>query len=256
MPGAVDQRLIDHVAGNRAGSRSDRAANGTEEAAEIGTGSLQSNYGSTKMEELWYAPTMSAATIALTLILWTCWTGCARDRLRGYLTMAEGSPLCPLLNEINIAAANGLPFLAVGMTVTLPDICVSLSSTDGRTKGERYKAWCNANLPQDKLSLVSADDLWSMRCGVLHNGRFGDLKHSVARVIFALPNSGAAFVNCQINDACFYSVVDFCKLFTDSVHRWFEANKGDATIAANVPRLMQYRQDGLAPYIVGPTVLA
>lgn len=95
-----------------------------------------------------------------------------------------------------------------------------------------------------------------MRCGVLHNGRFGDMKHNVARVIFSLPNSGSTFVNCQMNDAYVYSVVDFCKVFTDAVYRWFEANKDDATIMANIPRLMQYRQGGLAPYIKGPTVLA
>jgi hypothetical protein len=170
--------------------------------------------------------------------------------------MAEGSPLYPLLNEINKAAATGMPFLAVAMTVALPDICVSLAAADGQTNGKKYKAWCNTNLPQDRLTFVTADDLYSMRCGVLHNGRFGDLKHNVARVIFALPNSGATFVNCQMNDAYVYSVVDFCKLFTGAVYRWFEANKEDATITANILRLMQYREGGLAPYIVGPTVLA
>ncbi|RWF68718.1 MAG: hypothetical protein EOS26_26925 [Mesorhizobium sp.] len=170
--------------------------------------------------------------------------------------MAEGSPLYPLLDEINIAAAKGLPFLAVAMTVALPDICVSLSSADGLTTGAKYKAWCTDNLPRDKLSYVTADDLYSMRCGVLHNGRFGDLKHNVARVIFAIPGSGATFVNCLAGDAYIYSVVDFCKVFTDAVHQWAEANKGNATIIANMPRLMQYRVGGLSPYIAGPTVLA
>lgn len=170
--------------------------------------------------------------------------------------MAEGSPLYPLLNEINKAAASGLPFLAVAMTVALPDICASLESEDGRTKSERYKAWCDSNLPKEQFSFVTSDDLWSMRCGVLHNGRFGDLKNSVARVIFALPNSGASFVNCQMNDAYVYSVVDFCKNVTNAVYHWFEANRGNATVEANIPRLMQYRAGGLAPYILGPTVLA
>jgi hypothetical protein len=32
------------------------------------------------------------------------------------------------------------------MTVSLPDICVSLISDDGRSTGERYKEWCKDNL--------------------------------------------------------------------------------------------------------------
>lgn len=94
-----------------------------------------------------------------------------------------------------------------------------------------------------------------MRCGVLHNGRFGDLKHNVGRVIFALPGQGT-FVNCQANDAYIYSVVDFCRNFTNAVYRWFEANREDEILKANLPRLMQYRPNGLAPYMVGMTVLA
>jgi hypothetical protein len=170
--------------------------------------------------------------------------------------MVEGSPLYPLLNEINTAASKGLPFLAVAMTVALPDICVSLASENGRTNGEKYRAWCEANLPKEPFSFVTPDDLWSMRCGVLHNGRFGDLKHNVARVIFALPGGPATFVNCQANDAYIYSVVDFCRHFTEAVYRWFEANRNDPTIQANLPRLMQYRPNGLKPYIGGVTVLA
>lgn len=149
-----------------------------------------------------------------------------------------------------------MPFLAITMTVALPDICVSLASQDGRTNGDAYKEWCEANLPKDKFSFVTPDDLWSMRCGVLHNGRFGDLKHNVGRVIFALPNSGFTMVNCKANDAYIYSVVDFCLHFTEAVYHWFEANRGDETVQTDLPRLMQYRQGGLPPYISGPTVLA
>jgi hypothetical protein len=156
------------------------------------------------------------------------------------------------LNEINHAAANGLPFLALAMTVALPDICVTLAY--GRTTAKLYKDWCNANLGKE-FSIVTADDLYSLRCGLLHNGRFGDLKNNVARVIFALPG-GATFVNCRINDAYFYSVVEFCSNFTKAVNLWFETNKTDAAIQANIVNLMQYRVGGLLPYVAGATVLA
>lgn len=146
--------------------------------------------------------------------------------------------------------------MAVAMTVALPDICVSLEQADGRTSGARYKAWCQSNLPKEEFSFVTPDDLYSMRCGVLHNGRFGDLKHNVGRLVFALPGSSATFVNCQIGDAYVYSVEDFCKNFTSAVYNWFEAKRDDPIVTEHLPRLMQYRADGFPPYIKGATVLA
>ena len=163
-------------------------------------------------------------------------------------------PLYPLLNEINAAAQGGAPFIALSMCVTLPDICASLISEDGRTSGVKYKEWCRDNLGQE-FSYLSPDDLYSMRCGVVHNGRFGDLQHNVARVIFMLPG-GVAMTNCVINDAYIYSVKEFCLNFTRAVFNWIEDNRDDATLQSNAERLMQYRHGGLAPYIVGSTVLA
>ena len=72
-------------------------------------------------------PSTRATTIARTWTCRTCFAGCAR----GPRTMSQdGSPLYPLLNEINKAATSGMPFLAVAMTVALPDICVSLASAE------------------------------------------------------------------------------------------------------------------------------
>ena len=165
--------------------------------------------------------------------------------------------LCPLLNEIMKAANGGMPFIAIAMAVALPDICASLASEHGRTSPDKYRKWCADNLGD--LAFVTPDDLYSMRCGVLHNGRFGDLKHNVARVIFALPavnGQADVFVDCQMRDAYFYSVVEFCKKITTTVHSWMHANKDDANIQKNLPSLMQYRVNGFPPYIVGATVLA
>lgn len=170
--------------------------------------------------------------------------------------MSEGSPLYPLLNEINKAAQNDMPLIAIAVTVALPDICVSLISENGRSNGLLYKAWCKDNLPPEYFSYVTPDDLYSIRCGVLHNGRFGDLKHEVGRVIFGLPNSSAQFVNNIFNDAYVYSANEFCLNFTNAVYRWFEANRDNAILQSNLPRLMQYRPEGLSPYIVGMPVLA
>jgi hypothetical protein len=160
-----------------------------------------------------------------------------------------------LLNEINKAVANGMPLLAIVTTLALPDICIALASADGRSgKRDEYEKWCRDNLGPE-FSFLTPEDLWSMRSGVLHQGRFGGLKHNVARIIFALPGGGFTMNN-KINDAYFCGVKDFCGLFTSAVYQWMEKNKSDPTVQANLPRLMQYHVGGLPPYVSGITVLA
>lgn len=170
-------------------------------------------------------------------------------------TQEQSAPLYQLLNQIVAAAEGGLHLLAISMAVALPDICVSLASQDGRSNGERYKQWCTDNLADGKFNFVTGEDLWSMRCGVLHNGRFGDLKHNVARVVFTLPG-GMTFTNCRANDAYLYSVVEFCRNFCGAAFRWYEINKDEPTVIANAARMMQYYPEGLSPYVGGMPVIA
>jgi len=165
------------------------------------------------------------------------------------------SPLYPLLNQINAAASGGLHLIAIGMAVALPAICASLAMENGRSQGKEYKDWCAANLTGPEFSFVTPDDLYSMRCGVLHQGRYGDLQHNVARVVFAPPN-GASFTNCKFDDAYIYGVVEFCKNLCDAAFKWHEANKADPIVVANSKRMMQYYPEGLAPYIIGMPVIA
>lgn len=165
------------------------------------------------------------------------------------------SPLDHLLLQIDAASQNGLHLVAISMAVALPDICVSLASEDGRSDRRRYKDWCAENLTGDAFSYISGDDLYSIRCGVLHNGRFGDLKHNVERVVFALPG-GISITNCVINDAYVYTVSEFCRNLCRAAARWYEAHKDEQNVKANLPRMMSYHPDGLTPYTQGIPVIA
>ena len=167
----------------------------------------------------------------------------------------QPSPLYSLLNQINVAAGSGLHLIAVGMAVALPAICASLKREDGRSQRREYKDWCAENLTGPEFSFVTPDDLYSMRCGVLHQGRYGDLQHNVSRVIFT-PPGGASFVNCQVNDAYIYGVSEFCRNMCDAAYRWYENNKSDPIVEANTKRMMQYYMQGLPPYISGMPVIA
>jgi hypothetical protein len=198
---------------------------------------------------------MNAGTPTQTSISGLSWEPLGGDR---EIKSELRSPLFDILTQINIAAENGLDLIAISMAVALPDICASLISDNGRTTPDRYKQWCSDNL-KGGFYYVTPDDLYSMRCGVLHNGRFGDLKHNVDRIVFA-PKGGSIFVGCIDENihgekAYIYSTVEFCRNVNRAVVAWYAANQDHPNVRANMVRLMQYRPDGYGG-LQGTTVVA
>jgi hypothetical protein len=167
--------------------------------------------------------------------------------------MAQRTPLDPMLWEIERAVGAGFYYLAVSACLSLPAVCAALEQADGRSERDDYKAWFDENLSA-KLTFLTADDCYSFRCGVLHQGRFGDLQHSVQRVLFVPPGPGT-FVNCKFNDAYVCSVVEFCRIMTESVRDWYHANAADPNVRANVERLVRLHPNGIAPYFHGVPVI-
>lgn len=167
----------------------------------------------------------------------------------------KDSPLHQLLNQINAAAAQGMHLVAIGMAVALPAICASLAMENGRAGGKEYKDWCAANLTGPEFSYLTPEDLYSIRCGLLHQGTYGGLKHTVDRVIFT-PPGGTSITNCRVNGAYMYGVVEFCNNMCEAASRWYEANRSNPIVAANSKRMMQYYPKGLQPYLLGSMVIA
>jgi hypothetical protein len=168
--------------------------------------------------------------------------------------LKSSTPLDPILDEIELALDAKFFYLAIALTTTLPDMCAALISDDGRSEPRRYKAWLDENRG-DKFSFLTAKDFYSLRCGVVHQGRLGDLQHDIKRVVFLLPGRGT-IINGQINDAYVYSAVDFCHDLMDIVRAWYETHSDDPNVVKNVPNLVRYRPDGMVPYIVGQAVIA
>jgi hypothetical protein len=79
------------------------------------------------------------------------------------------------------------------------------------------------------------------------------MKHNIKRVIFVLPGRSTV-TSSKSYDAYLYSVVEFCKNFTDAVYAWAESRRNDPVIQTNMKSLMQYRGDGLAPYVQGRVI--
>ena len=88
--------------------------------------------------------------------------------------------------QIRLALSAHLYHPAIVVALTLPDICAALESPTGETTGPLYKTWYANHLSQD-LPDITAQDMWSLRNGVLHQGKFGNKNFLYDRVSFALP---------------------------------------------------------------------
>lgn len=145
-------------------------------------------------------------------------------------------------------------YLALVVSITLPHVCGALEEDHGRGEKDTYFRWFDKHVA-GKIELT-AEDCYSFRCGVLHQGRFGDLKKATyARILF-VNSKQFSMVNCSLNDAFVYSVTDFCQAFIDAARLWWLEARDSPVVQANLPQLVQYRPEGMAPYIIGAPVIA
>lgn len=161
-----------------------------------------------------------------------------------------------IFHEIERALQAGLYYMAVSMALTIPDICAALESEDGETSARRYKAWCNANLA-NRYPRITDVDMYSLRCGVVHQGRFGHPQMQYARIIFTIPNAQRnVFHDNILNDALNLDAVTFCNDVIEAARKWFADQHNNPVVTQNAQRLVQFRPRGLAPYVVGIPLIA
>lgn len=156
-----------------------------------------------------------------------------------------------ILSEIEAALKAGFYYLALAIALSLPDVCSALESPDGTTSGRQYRAWYDAWMA-GQYPRVTAVDMYSLRCGVIHQGRFGHDGLQYSRILFTVPNpQGNVFHNNILNDALNLDACIFCRDIMGSVLRWYVARQNDPVVQANLPRLLRLHPNGIAPYMVG-----
>jgi hypothetical protein len=78
-----------------------------------------------------------------------------------------------------------------------------------------------------------------------------------ARVLFTVPNANRIIFHCNVvDDALNLDVVTFCHDMIRAVERWYTAKQANPNVVANMPRLVQFHANGLAPYLVGAPLIA
>ena len=162
-----------------------------------------------------------------------------------------------ILSEIKSAVEQKSYYVAIMLTLAIPDICAALESDDGRTTGEKYKAWYTKHL-QPTFKLLTAESCYSLRCGVFHQGRMelAGKNISYGRVIFTVPSPAGGIHNSVLNDALVFDAKRFCDDVVAVAIAWWAASAEIQNVARNAANLLQYRACGLLPYTNHMPVIA
>lgn len=90
--------------------------------------------------------------------------------------------IAEIINEINKLLRDGYPYSALGMALTIPDICGNIAYPEAGC-GERYVRWFNEYVSpinclqsSEDYRLFDGEICYKLRCAYLHSGNF-DLGH-------------------------------------------------------------------------------
>ena len=180
----------------------------------------------------------------------------------------EASPLHYILKEIQSALEAELYYAAVSISLSLPDICSALEIQYGHSRfskvERRYTAWCNQYL-ESKFSSLKAADIWALRGGLIHNAMLSKHpKNERGRILLMPPNPQQIVIHeMEVCDGAPEGehgvqvyLPFFCENMIAAVTEWWEAKRQDPLVQRNLPDLVRYRPDGLAPFMVGLPVIA
>lgn len=176
----------------------------------------------------------------------------------------DAAPLEIILQEIEHAIASRMYYLAIAISLSLPDICGALED-NGWATGAKYEAWFDQNVAPH-YEYLRGHACYKLRSGVLHQAQPGQPGDHFKRVYFILPtrrnnvlresvhNQGETPETAHIA-AIGLSAVEFCQQMVASVRTWYIAKKDEPNMVTNLPNLLQFRPMGLFPFYYGAPVI-
>ena len=174
------------------------------------------------------------------------------------------SPLASIYREIEQALAANLYYLAIAVTVSIPDICATLEGK-APTDWNTYKTWFRENAG-DRFTNFGEDECYELRCGVVHNAKLmgGKVKRSkYDRIILTPPNSLALIHDGVMSNiggltetVLCMDVTMLCEAMIAAARAWERANERNETVSNNMANVVRLRPEGLDPYIVGIGVIS
>lgn len=157
-----------------------------------------------------------------------------------------------LLTEIEKCIEIGLYQTALGMTLSIPDICAALESNNGEASGDKYRKWFDTYVTEEVG--ISSDDCYYFRCSFLHQRSTFHKKSSYSRIVFAEPTSSNTFHSIDLMGTFVIDLKTFCYEIINAARRWLDAVENDPNFIKNKINSFKKQDNGLLPLVGGITV--
>lgn len=162
-----------------------------------------------------------------------------------------------LLAQIESSLKNNEFYLALFVSLAMPDICGALGSKNGQANGNRYKAWFDKYVSHNYRGNLDGSNCYAFRCATLHQGRAKHKNLGYSRILFADPaSSGIVMHNNVLNDALNIDVRHFCQDIVKGVRAWLKDMTGNVNFDNHYLHFLKRHKGGLAPYISGIDVFS
>ena len=150
--------------------------------------------------------------------------------------------------ESNLNAKNY--YTALFVTLTIPDICGALASSNGMASGNKYAEWFNDCVAHKHFAWgkqwLTGEDCYQIRCAMLHQGRSDRPKISYSSVRFMIKQPNTAIVggiilikdealkDKALKDKTLYiDLLQFCQNIVQSAYDWLEEVENDPLFKKN-----------------------
>jgi hypothetical protein len=165
------------------------------------------------------------------------------------------------LQQIETALTAQLWLIATIGALTIPDICGALPAPNGQATGQRYAKWFDQHLgPIGYDTALSGRDCYKLRCSLLHQGSAQHPRSQVGRILLFTPKADGVQlhrigVEIGTEKCLVLDVKEFCEDLVNAARNWWLAMKDDALVKKNFDRFVRYWPNGIAPYIIGTTLI-
>jgi hypothetical protein len=157
--------------------------------------------------------------------------------------MSGKNPLEAIFLEITKALEVKLYWLALTSAVSIPGICAALEREDHWSGAKEYADWYNRYL-STKFRHLSAEDCYSIRCGIVHKATSGIIraKRPYETVVFTTRDDNKVpLEQIKINGFLGFDVDFFCGQIIEVCRDWYQDHMNDNNVKSNIKDVFRYR---------------
>jgi hypothetical protein len=180
-------------------------------------------------------------------------------------------PLELAFREIEKALEVGLFYLAIVVTLSIPDICARLElPPDRRVRDKHYTVWMNKYFlalhggVNTAYAGLDGLDFYRLRCGIVHESTFGRGHTKFSHIFFyarKANDTDGKHLRFSLgydreSEALVFQLdtATFCKDMMETARFWYRLNRQDANVRLNLPNLVRLRPNGFPPFCDVPVI--